>query len=178
MTPREVIDFWLAQPDEAYFVADTGFDERLRETFGIAHGKAVSGELDGWGETRDGRLALILLLDQMSRNLQRGTADMFATDPKALALATKAIAMGDDGDCDVSVKRWYYMPFMHSEVLVDQERCVELCRQPGLEKTLPFAITHRDIINRFGRFPHRNGLLGRTTTSEEQAFLDAGGFSG
>lgn len=178
MTPRDVIDFWLAQPEKAYFVADTGFDGRLRETFGTAHGKAVSGELDGWSETRDGRLALILLLDQMSRNLRRGTPAMFAADPKALALAAKAIAMGDDSDCDVSLKRWYYMPFMHSEALADQERCVELCRQPGLEDTLPFAITHRDIIVRFGRFPHRNSLLGRTTNSEEQEFLDAGGFSG
>jgi uncharacterized protein (DUF924 family) len=178
MTPRDVIDFWLAQPEKAYFVADTGFDERLREKFGAAHGKAVSGELDSWGETRDGRLALILLLDQMSRNLHRGTLAMFSADQKALALATEAIAKGDDRDCDISVKRWYYMPFMHSEALADQERCVELCRQPGLEKTLPFAITHRDIIKQFDRFPHRNGMLGRDTTDEEQAFLDAGGFSG
>lgn len=178
MTPRDVIDFWLAQPAEAYFVADTGFDERLRGTFGIAHGKAVSGELDAWGETSDGRLALILLLDQMSRNLHRGTPAMFSADHKALALANEAIAKGDDGECDVSVKRWYYMPFMHSEALADQERCVALCRQPGLEETLPFAITHRDIIDQFGRFPHRNVMLGRSTTAEEQAFLDAGGFSG
>lgn len=178
MTPRDVIDFWLGQPEKAYFVADTGFDDRLREKFGIAHGKAVSGELDSWGETRDGRLALILLLDQMSRNLQRGTPAMFAADPKALALATKAIATGDDGDCEVSVKRWYYMPFMHSEAPADQEKCVEFCRQAGLEDTLPFAITHRNIIVQFGRFPHRNGMLGRDTTGEEQAFLDAGGFSG
>ena len=178
MTPRDVIDFWLAQPDKAYFVADAGFDERLRETFGIAHGKAVSGELDSWSETRDGRLALILLLDQMSRNLHRGTPDMFASDAKALALATNAIALSDDDDCDASVKRWYYMPFMHSEALADQDRCVELCGQAGLEDTLPFAITHRDIIKQFGRFPHRNEMLGRTTNAEEQAFLDAGGFSG
>lgn len=178
MTPHDVIDFWLAQPEEAYFVADTGFDERLREKFGSAHGKAVSGEFDSWGETSDGRLALILLLDQMSRNLRRGTAAMFAADPKALALASRAIDLGDDDECDTSVKRWYYMAFMHSEALADQERCVELCRQPGLEDTLPFAITHRDIINQFDRFPHRNGMLGRDTTREEQTFLDAGGFSG
>ncbi|WP_108880623.1 DUF924 family protein [Anderseniella sp. Alg231-50] len=178
MTPRDVIDFWLALPEEAYFVADAGFDDRLREKFGAAHDRAVSGELDQWEDTRDGRLALILLLDQMSRNMLRGTAAMFAADAKALALAAKAIAAGDDRDCEVSVKRWYYMPLMHSEALADQERCVELCGQPGLEKTLPFAITHRDIINQFGRFPHRNAMLGRDTSSEEQAFLDAGGFSG
>lgn len=178
MTPREVIDFWLAQPEKAYFVADTGFDERLREKFGAVHAKAVSGDLDSWDQTQDGRLGLILLLDQLSRNLQRGTLAMFAADPKALALAGAAIGKGDDRDCDASVKRWYYMPFMHSEDLADQETCVALCRQPGLEETLPFAITHRDIIARFGRFPHRNDMLARATTAEEQAFLDAGGFSG
>lgn len=178
MTPRDVIDFWLAQPEEAYFVADTGFDERLRDKFAGAHDSAVSGELDDWADSRDGRLALILLLDQMSRNLKRATPEMFAADAKALALAAKALDLGDDADRDASVKRWYYMPFMHSEQLADQERCVELCRQPGLEDTLPFAITHRDIIVQFGRFPHRNALLGRTTTAEEKAFLDAGGFSG
>ena len=178
MTPREVIDFWLAQPQQAYFVADTAFDDRLREKFGAAHASAVAGELDNWAETRDGRLALVLLLDQMSRNLHRGTAAMFDADPKALAIADNAISMGDDADCDASVKRWYYMPFMHSEALVDQDRCVELCGQVGLEDTLPFAVTHRDIIVQFGRFPHRNEVLGRTTSDAEQAFLDAGGFSG
>ncbi len=178
MTPRDVIDFWLGQPEKAYFIADEAFDERLRASFAAAHDRAVSGELDDWAESRDGRLALIMLLDQMSRNLKRGTPGMFAADAKALALAAKAIELGDDDDSDASVKRWYYMPFMHSEGLADQDRCVELCRQPGLEKTLPYAITHRDIIVQFGRFPHRNKLLGRTTTAEERAFLDAGGFSG
>ncbi len=178
MTPGEVIDFWLAQPAEAYFVADAHFDDRLREKFGAAHEQAVSGALDSWQQTRDGRLALVLLLDQMSRNLHRGTPGMFAADDKALAIAGKAIDLGDDTDCDASVKRWYYMPFMHSETLADQDRCVELCQQPGLEETLPYAISHRDIIVRFGRFPHRNVLLDRETSAAEKAFLDAGGFSG
>jgi len=178
MTPRDVIDFWLTQPQEAYFVADTKFDDRLRNKFGTAHAQAAAGAFDNWQETRDGRLGLVLLLDQMSRNLHRETPGMFAADAKALAIAAKAIELGDDGDCDASVKRWYYMAFMHSEALADQERCVDLCEQPGLEDTLPFAITHRDIIAEFGRFPHRNAMLGRDTTSEEQAFLDAGGFAG
>lgn len=177
MTPRDVIDFWLGLPEDAYFTADADFDERLRGRFAGAHDSAMSGEFDDWADSRDGRLALILLLDQMSRNLKRGTPDMFAADAKALALAARAIELGDD-DCEPSIKRWYYMPFMHSEQLADQDRCVELCRQPGLEETLPFAITHRDIIAKFGRFPHRNAMLGRTTTAEEQAFLDSGGFSG
>ena len=178
MTPRDVIDFWLEQPAEAYFVADTKFDDRLRDKFGTAQAQAASGALDSWQETHDGRLGLILLLDQMSRNLHRGTPGMFAADAKALAVAAKAIDVGDDGDCDASVKRWYYMPFMHSEALADQDRCVELCGQPGLEDTLAYAITHRDIIVRFGRFPHRNAVLGRDTSAEEQVFLGAGGFSG
>ncbi|MEM9473589.1 MAG: DUF924 family protein, partial [Pseudomonadota bacterium] len=108
MTPRDVIDFWLEQPEEAYFTADEAFDERLRAKFAAAHEKAGSGELDGWADSRDGRLALILLLDQMSRNLKRGTPAMFAADDKALALAAKAIELGDDGNCDASVRRWYY----------------------------------------------------------------------
>ena len=178
MTPRDVIDFWLAQPAKAYFVADAKFDDRLREKFGVAHAQAASGALDTWQETRDGRLGLVLLLDQMSRNLHRGTPGMFAADAKALAIAATAIDLGDDGDCDPSIKRWYYMPFMHSEALADQDRCVELCEQPGLEDTLPYAITHRDIIVKYSRFPHRNAVLGRVTSVEEQAFLDAGGFSG
>ena len=178
MTPRDVIDFWLAQPDEAYFVADPAFDDRLREKFGAAQAQAASGDLDAWQETRDGRLALILLLDQMSRNLHRGSPDMFAGDAKALSIAARAIELGDDDDCDVSLKCWYYMPFMHSEELADQDRCVELCKQPGLENTLPHAVTHRDIVVRFGRFPHRNTILGRDTSADEQAFLDEGGFSG
>lgn len=178
MKPRDVTDFWLAQPAEAYFVADTAFDDRLREKFGAAHAQAVSGVLDSWQETRDGRLALILLLDQMSRNLHRGTPDMFAGDAKALEIAAKAIDLGDDSDCEASVKCWYYMPFMHSEALADQDRCVELCQQPGLEGTLPYAIDHRDIVVRFRRFPHRNTILGRDTSYEEQAFLDTGGFAG
>ncbi len=178
MTPREVVDFWLSQPEEAYFAADEDFDERLRKKFAASHAAALSGDLDGWADSRDGRLALILLLDQMSRNLKRGTPAMFAADPKALALAARAIELGDDDGCEASVKRWYYMPFMHSEELSDQKRCVDLCRQPGLDETLPYAIAHRDIISKFGRFPHRNELLGRAMTAEEQAFLDAGGFSG
>lgn len=178
MTEREIIDFWLGLPDAVLFSSDPDFDAQLLSRFGDAHARAVSGELDDWAETKDGRLALILLLDQMSRNLKRGTPGMFSADSKALALAAQAIELGDDADREVSVKRWYYMPFMHSEQLADQERCVELCRQPGLENTLPYAIQHRDIVARFGRFPHRNKMLGRAMRPEEQAFLDEGGFSG
>jgi uncharacterized protein (DUF924 family) len=178
MSQREIIDYWMGLPDKALFTSDPAFDAELQTRFGELHTQAVNGLLDDWAETKDGRFALILLLDQMSRNLKRGTPAMFAADPKALALAAQAIALGDDEGQEPTVKRWYYMPFMHSEQFVDQERCVELCRQPGLENTLQYAIDHRDIVARFGRFPHRNKVLGRAMKPGEQAFLDEGGFSG
>lgn len=178
MKPQDITDFWLDLPDEVLFRANDDFDAGLRSQFGDIHAVAVAGELDDWAQTRDGRLALILLLDQMSRNLKRGTPAMFAADKKALALAVRAIELGDDALGDPSLKRWYYMPFMHSELLADQERCVELCSQPGMEATLPFAIEHRDIIARFGRFPHRNKVLGRPMRDQEQAYLEKGGFAG
>jgi len=178
MKPRDIIDFWMAQPQKKLFSVDPEFDAELRDRFGAAHADAVAGKLDGWLETLDGRLALVLLLDQMSRNLGRGTPAMFAHDDKALAIASRAIAEGDRTSLPPAEYRWHVMPFMHSEKLADQDRCVELCREAGLEDTLPHAIEHRDIIARFGRFPHRNRILGRETTANEQQFLDEGGFSG
>jgi uncharacterized protein (DUF924 family) len=142
------------------------------------HAQAVAGGLADWADTTDGRLALVLLLDQMSRNLNRGTPGMFAHDAQALSLSRRAIAKGDADELPAAEMRWHVMPFMHSENLDDQNRCVELCRELGLDDTLPHAIEHRDIIERFGRFPHRNRLLGRAMRADEQEFLDKGGFSG
>jgi uncharacterized protein (DUF924 family) len=179
MNPGEIIGFWLTQDESRYFEADAAFDDLLRQWFGAVHQRALDGMLSDWEESQEGRLALILLLDQMSRNIHRGTPKMFAGDAKALVLANRAIEAGDDAACgDPEVTRWYYMPFMHSEKLSDQDRCVRLCREAGLEETLPFAIEHRNIIARFGRFPHRNAILGRRMGAAEQAFLDGGGFSG
>jgi uncharacterized protein (DUF924 family) len=178
MKPREIIDFWMAQPQKRLFSVDPEFDAELRDRFGAAHADAAAGRLDGWLETVDGRLALVLLLDQMSRNLGRGTPGMFANDDKALVIASRAIAEGDRDVLTPTEYRWHVMPLMHSEDLADQDRCVELCREEGLEDTLPHAIEHRGIIARFGRFPHRNRILGRETTEKEQEFLDDGGFSG
>ncbi len=178
MKPQDVADFWLQQPDKSLFIANDAFDAELQSRFGDVHAMAISNELDNWQSTKAGRLGLILLLDQMSRNLKRGTPGMFANDTRALALANRAIELGDDKDELPVVKRWYYMPFMHSEKLADQERCIELCSQPGLEATLRFAVLHRDIIAAYGRFPHRNKLLGRTMRPEEQVYLEEGGFTG
>lgn len=178
MTPRDVIDYWMSQPEKRLFSVDPGFDFELKDKFGALHGQAVAGGLEDWHDSADGRLGLVLLLDQMSRNLMRGTPGMFAQDSAALAIAKRAFEAGDANDLPAAEMRWHVMPFMHAEDLAEQNRCVELCRQLGLDDTLPHAIEHRDIIAKFGRFPHRNRLLGRAMTPQEQAFLDEGGFAG
>ena len=178
MKPRDIIDYWMAQPEKRLFSVDLAFDAELRERFGAVHADAAAGRLDDWRDTADGRLALVLLLDQMSRNLGRGTPAMFANDGKALAIAGHAIAEGDRHALLLPEYRWHVMPFMHSEKLEDQNQCVELCREAGLDDTLPHAVEHREIIAKFGRFPHRNQILGRGMTAKEQQFLDDGGFKG
>jgi uncharacterized protein (DUF924 family) len=118
------------------------------------------------------------VLDQFPRNMFRGSAAAFAADPLARAVAGRAIDRGFDRQADKVERQFFYLPYMHSEVLADQERCCDLCRAAGDEHTLKFAESHAAIIRRFGRFPHRNAALGRVTTPEEQAFLDGGGFAG
>ncbi len=155
---------------------DAAFDADFKARFEGAHHAAATGALDGWASSPDGALALLILLDQLPRNAWRASGYMFATDGKALAVARAAVDAGFDRRVDDALRAFFYMPFMHSESLVDQERCVELCGD--LPDNLRFAILHRDIIRCFGRFPHRNAALGRTTTPEEQRFLDEGGFAG
>jgi uncharacterized protein (DUF924 family) len=133
--------------------------------------------LQGWLASADGALALVLLLDQFPRNAFRGTARVYATDAKAREAAQGAIAAGHDRAVQPPLQVFFYLPFMHSENAADQERSVALVRRIG-EPNLKYAIHHRDLIRRFGRFPHRNAVLGRTTTEEEQRFLDGGGFRG
>jgi uncharacterized protein (DUF924 family) len=178
MSPRDIISYWMAQPEKRLFSVDPDFDAELKDRFAVSHARAVAGGLADWEGSSDGRLALVLLLDQMSRNLNRGTPGMFAHDAQAVLLAKRAIAEGDADVLQAAELRWHVMPFMHSEDLQDQRRCVELCRELGLADTLPHAIEHHDIIERFGRFPHRNALLGRAMRPEEQQFLDQGGFAG
>jgi uncharacterized protein (DUF924 family) len=180
-SPRDVLDFWLAAGPERWFKKDAAFDADIRERFLAAHEAAARGALDRWAETREGALALLLLLDQFSRNLHRGDAKTFAADAKARGIAEHALARGDDAATPMPLRQFFYLPFMHSETLADQERSLELYRTlhaEGGTDNRAFAEDHHAIIARFGRFPHRNTVLGRSTTPEERAFLDGGGFKG
>ncbi len=172
-----VVAFWLAAGPSRWFKKDTAFDDDFRARFAAEHDAAASGAVDDWANSAEGALALMILLDQYPRNSFRGTARMFASDPKALTIAKQAIAQGFDHAVDPALSRFFYLPFMHSEVLAEQDRSLELYAATG-DESMRYAVMHRDIIARFGRFPHRNALLGRTTTDDEQAFLDSGGFAG
>lgn len=176
MSADTVVDFWRAAGAQKWFAKDDDFDRDFRARFLDAHMAAARRELDHWLDEAEGALALLILLDQFPRNTFRGTAHMFATDPLALAFARDAVARGHDTATDAALRVFFYLPFEHSEALADQDRSVALCE--GLGEYARYAVIHRDVIARFGRFPHRNAVLGRETTAEEQAFLDAGGFAG
>ena len=180
--PADVIGFWREAGPSQWFRKSETFDQALRAQFDIPHLRAAAGAHDDWAETAEGALALLLLLDQIPRNIFRDTGHAFATDGKARKIARDAIAAGHDLATESGLRPFFYLPFEHSERIEDQDRCVELCRAhrdaTGDEGTLKWAELHRDIIVRFGRFPHRNRPLGRVTTAEEQAFLDSGGFAG
>ncbi len=176
--PGEVAAFWLGQNDKVWFSADPAFDAEVLSRFAELVERAKSGSLDHWADDPEGALALIILLDQMTRNIYRDSPEMFAADAKALEVARRAIERGFDMDLPKDKRRWLYMPFMHSEDLADQDMSVELFARSEISASLPFAVEHADIIRRFGRFPHRNAILGRQTTPEEAEFLAGGGFSG
>jgi uncharacterized protein (DUF924 family) len=178
VTPQDIVDFWREAGPGRWFAKDDAFDAEICVRFFEAHEEAARGELSAWLDAPESALALLLLLDQFPRNLYRGSAHAFATDPLSLSVAREALRRGHDAHCGVPMKQFFYMPFMHSENLGDQQLCVALCRAHGLADNLAFAEDHRDIIARFGRFPHRNKVMGRATNREEQAFLDAGGFAG
>ena len=176
-TAAALLAFWREAGATKWFKKDPSFDDDFRKRFLAAHESAARGELDGWAETADGALALLLLLDQLPRNAFCGTSRMFATDALALPLAHRAIAAGFDQQIDTGLRNFLYLPLMHSESLPDQQRAVALTQPLGAEPQR-FAVMHRDIIEKFGRFPHRNSVLGRATTAAEQAFMDEGGFAG
>jgi len=176
-TPDDVVSFWQEAGRSQWFAKDPNFDRCFRERFMRAHEAATRGELDCWVATPMNALALILLLDQFPRNSFRGTPRMYASDAQALIAANLAIAAGHDQEIVRELRPFIYLPLAHSEDIDDQERMVELIRQFD-ETALARAEGHRDIIKRFGRFPHRNLILGRAMTAEEQAFLDQGGFAG
>lgn len=177
VTPQDVVAFWREAGPTRWFQKDEAFDRLFRERFLAAHEAAAAGALAGWQDSADGMLALLILLDQFPRNAFRGSPRMFATDAQALDLAHRAIAAGLDLDVEESLRAFMYLPLEHAESLPEQERAVELTRSLDAD-THRWAVVHRDIIASFGRFPHRNALLGRSTTPEEQRFLDDGGFAG
>jgi uncharacterized protein (DUF924 family) len=175
-TPAEILTFWREAGRDRWYERDDAFDAEVRSRYLGLWRKANAGELSPWEASDDGALTLTIVLDQFPRNMFRGGAEAFASDAKAREVAGRAIARGAGGRIEPVLLEFLYMPFMHSENLADQVRCVELFRSSP--DNLKYAQQHADIIRRFGRFPHRNRVLGRATTAEEQAFLDAGGFSG
>ena len=176
--PHEVLAFWRAAGPDKWFKKDAEFDAEIARRFRGAWEAAAAGRLAPWEEVAEHALALTIVLDQFPRNMFRGDPRCYRTDADARAVATRAIARGFDDAVPVVDRRFLYLPFMHSEALADQERCVALAQQYGNEGFLRYALVHADVIRRFGRFPHRNEVLGRLTTAEERAFLDSGGFSG
>lgn len=186
-TFQDILDFWFGPPQARgksrpeWFRKDETFDAEIRRRFGALHAAAALGELECWRAEPLSMLALIVVLDQFSRNLHRGDARSFAQDPHALACAREAIARGDDARLAPVERQFLYLPFEHSEDLADQDRAVELMgaldafdATRGLAR---WAERHRVIIRRFGRFPHRNALLGRASTAEEAEFLKGPGSS-
>jgi uncharacterized protein (DUF924 family) len=188
---QRVLDFWFGELDgdgladdahrSMWFRKDEKLDQRLRDEFSSVHRALASGGMADWLESPRGRLAAVIVLDQLSRNMFRDRAEMFAYDQKALELCKKALARGDAETLAVSERSFLYMPLMHSESLEDQELCVKMFSelrdqlegraQKQIAQNVDYAIRHRDIIARFGRFPHRNAILGRESTAEETAFL-------
>jgi len=177
-TPVDVLDFWFSAGPNKWFSRDDTFDAAIRDRFLILHGKAATGAIDDWSKSADGALALIVVLDQFSRNLYRNSPRAFATDEKALDLSQNLIAKRQDTEFPINVRLWVYMPFQHSENLEIQDRSIELFSSIDDPENLRFARIHRDIIEKFDRFPHRNRVLGRASSAEELKFLADGGFSG
>lgn len=175
-TAADVITFWREAGPERWFKKDFAFDQAILERFLATHEAAADGKLTAWERSAEGALALLILLDQFPRNMFRGDARTFATDPLARAVAAGALVRGFDGQFEPQMRSFFYLPFEHSEDLADQDRSVAFYRAMGDADLLKWAELHADIIRRFGRFPHRNQILGRSTTPEEQAFLDSGGF--
>jgi len=172
---QAVLAFWREAGPKQWFAKDAAFDVAFRDRFALLYSRASRGELCDWRATPEGALAEILLLDQFPRNAFRGTPWSFATDERALEAAKAMLSAGHDKALPDDVRSFAYMPFDHSEDLDDQERAVELL-SPISENHAYHARSHRDLIARFGRFPHRNEILGRESTNEERAFLDAGGY--
>jgi uncharacterized protein (DUF924 family) len=194
-TPQSVLEFWFGdQPDSPeaiaarialWFGADPAFDERIRELFDGLPSRAQRGDFDSWRQEARTSLALVLVFDQFPRNLYRGSAQSFAYDSLAREVAVAAIASRFDAELAPLEAMFFYLPLEHSEDMHSQERCVSLVRRlverapvdqrPQFESFLSYAIRHREVVRRFGRFPHRNAILGRRSTREELSYLESGG---
>ena len=173
---EDILDFWFNECEpQQWWRKDPDFDALVRRRFSLWHGRATRCELFAWRNTAAGRLAEILLLDQFSRNMFRDTPDAFAWDALALVLAQEAVAAGLDRDLSQIERNFLYMPYMHSESPRIHESAVALFRTNGLESGLDYELKHKRIIDRFGRYPHRNAILGRVSTAEEAAFLEQPG---
>ncbi len=175
---QDVLHFWFTELEvKQHFAKDAVLDATIADRFGKLLLAAIRGELWSWRETAPGRLAEIILLDQFSRNIWRDTPRAFAQDPQALTLAQELAASGLGETLSTVQRSFAWIPFMHSESSQVHEQAVHLFAQPGLENTQSFAVSHRAIIDRFGRYPHRNAILGRESTAEEIEFLAGPGSS-
>ena len=172
VTPADILTFWREAGPDQWFADDPAFDLAVRSRFFATHEAAARGGLADWEHSAEGALALVLLFDQFPRNMFRGDARAFATDAMARAVAERALARGYDQATDSTMRPFFYLPLMHSEALVDQDRCIRLYEALGDAEQLRYAREHREIIEKFGRFPRRNRALGRETTRAERAFLD------
>ena len=178
MSVSAVLDFWFRElGPEKWFASDTNLDAICEDRFGELHKQAAAAELYSWRKTHEGRLAEILLLDQFSRNIHRNTPGAFASDAMALALAQEAVALGVDMALSQDERKFIYMPYMHSESAKIHEEAMRLFSGPGMEDNLDFEKQHKAIVDRFGRYPHRNEILGRESTEAEKAFLATEGSS-
>lgn len=176
--PRAVISFWRSAGPGRWFRADPNFDAEVGRRLGSVHYWAAAGMLDHLAKTAHGALALVILLDQVPRNMFRGTARAYATDGHARDIARYAVSRGLDKRVNRVMRTFFYLPFMHSEDEIDQELCLALYQELKDKQSLQYAKVHFDIIQKFGRFPHRNDALGRPTSTVEEQFLTAGGFAG
>src|SRR5690606_212179 len=172
---QQVIGFWREAGYTKWFNGGTAFDVQCRERFTGAHFAAARREFESWMDSADGALALLILLDQVPRNIFRGSGHAFATDSLALHYAVRAVDAGLDLEVDAGLRTFMYLPFEHSEAMEDQHRAVALFTAMGEPGYIDYARKHLEVIERFGRFPHRNRALGRISTPDEQAWLDAGG---
>jgi uncharacterized protein (DUF924 family) len=178
MTSEDLVSFWLAAGETRWFLKDAAFDGALSVRFREALEAARAGACDDWAGTPRGALGLVLLLDQVSRNINRGSPLAFAADARALRLARTVVSKGWHRAFPAPQAMWFIMPFEHAEDIAEQHRAVALFGTMGLGEMVRYARIHLDIIAKFGRFPHRNPVLGRKSTPAEIAFLKAGGFAG